>query len=119
MPFGLDPYAMVGAGLASKQITTFQKSSVPYEIPEMQEVNREPIYTFGFGVEIGSRNFLLGLHYQYLPGNDKFTSTEGEPLSFATANHLVSASAAFRFVARHAARGIKCPRFGQKGIVRF
>lgn len=119
LPYGLDPYAMVGASLITNRFQTYAESTRnPQEITD-QEVSMKPGYTFGLGLQAGSERLILGLHYQYTPSKDQFTLQDFEELPFRTSAHLITLDVGIRLTVADRNKRNRCPRFGRKGILRL
>jgi hypothetical protein len=117
LPYGLDPYAMIGASFITNRFQTFDREN-PSELIN-QEVISKPGYTFGAGLQAGIHRLIVGFHYQYTPGRDSFTLEDFETLPFATGSHLISLNIGIRLTAPEKSKRSRCPRFGGKGMLRF
>ncbi|NND07929.1 MAG: hypothetical protein HKN87_16240 [Saprospiraceae bacterium] len=119
LPYGLDPYAMVGASIITNRFQTYaEPNRNPQEITD-QQVSMNPGYTFGIGLQAGSERLILGLHYQYTPSKEQFTLQDFEELPFSTSAHLITIDVGIRFTVADRNKRSKCPRFGRKGILRL
>ncbi|MCB0688453.1 MAG: hypothetical protein KDC53_18065 [Saprospiraceae bacterium] len=118
LPYGVDPYFMLGVSYTQNRFQTYEQ---PDQGPLLvsQETVQNPGYTIGGGIQIGSRNLTLGLHYQYTSGRETFSLADFETLPFATGSHLISLNIGYRFTAFSHKRTSRCPRFGGKGMLRF
>lgn len=117
LPVGLDPYVKVGATLLHVSLDTYQEADFAARLDRSTKMR--PAYTFGAGVQIGSRHVVLGMHYEYTPGKDVFDVSDFGSLPFATGVHTMTIDAAIRIFEPSKSRRSKCPRFGGKGIIRF
>ena len=117
LPYGLDPYLMMGASYITNRFQTFDR-----EDPNLlvnQEVSTKPGYTFGLGIQAGSHRLIVGAGYQFSPGNESFTLQDFETLPFATAVHMITINIGIRLTAPEISKRRRCPRFGGKGMLRF
>lgn len=119
LPYGLDPYVMVGASFTTNRFITYQENDAGILERISEERTVKPGYTYGAGIQVGSRKLILGLQYQYTASKDDFTLADFNTLPFATGSHLISLNVGLRIMAPQFGRGSRCPRFGGKGFIRF
>lgn len=112
IPHGIDPY--VGIGLVNRN-NIYQK----YEITDgangtlkEEVISKEVNYALSAGLKVGNRNFVFGLHYQYLPSKLVVAGAENN-LTFYQNSHTVFARIGMRLHPMNS-KGIKCPRFRTK-----
>ncbi len=121
MPYGLDPYLMAGASQVKNQFVSYEQQDPAAQIIESREIKETAGYTFGSGIQVGSRNVVAGLHYQFTPGRDRFYVPTGDAseLTFETTSHFLEVRLAIRLTAPKLGTTRRCPRFHRKGSIRF
>ncbi len=119
LPYGLDPYAMVGASLISSRFQTIDQLDHGAGVVLDQQIISRPGYTFGAGIQAGSRWLVFGIHYQFTPGGDQFVLQDFESRTFATGSHMLSIDIGVRLLTPARRKGSRCPRFGGKGMLHF
>lgn len=120
LPYGLDPYLMVGASHLRTELITYQKDAIKERLVEYGEVQDKPMYSIGGGLQVGSHRYIFGLQYLYNPNKNTFSvDAEQDQLPFATSAHFVQATVSIRIHAPKLNGRGKCPRFSRKGIIRF
>ena len=113
LPYGIDPYVF---GSAAMKHTYFKQAVInPEGITEMQKItNMSFNNSFGTGIDIGRKIFVLGFQYAYSPGKATFLRPEGDPLTLFTSKHSFSVSLGIRIRPSLGGSGLRCPRFGKR-----
>jgi hypothetical protein len=120
IPFGVDPYLGAGVMHRSNQFTQYSLDQPNSTAILNTHSQQSYTYKLSAGVKVGSRQFILGLHYDFLPGGLSIPNPETAPLKIYNSMHVFSVRAGIRFN-KVPGRRIKCPRFNtkQKRTLRF